>query len=86
MDFKYKISDVAKDFGISTKKVIDMVAQITGETRKTGGTVDEQELNHLLEKLVSGRWDEQFVILEPGETFYNDQFIKQPQETDCLAM
>ena len=51
MDFKYKISDVAKDFGISTKKVIDMVAQITGETRKTGGTVDEQELNHLLEKL-----------------------------------
>lgn len=42
--------------------------------------------NILLEKLVSGRWDEQFVILEPGETFYNDQFIKQPQGTDCLAM
>ena len=42
--------------------------------------------NILLEKLVSGRWDEQFVILEPGETFYNDQFIKQLQETDCLAM
>ena len=51
MDFKYKISDVAKDFGISTKKVIDMVAEITGETKKTGGTVDEQELNRLLEKL-----------------------------------
>ena len=34
MDFKYKISDVAKDFGISTKKVIDMVAEITGETKR----------------------------------------------------
>ena len=51
MEFKYKIGDVAKDFGISTKKVIDMVAELTGETKKTGGTLNEQELNGLLEKL-----------------------------------
>ena len=51
MEFKYKIGDVAKDFGISTKKVIDMVAELTGKTKKTGGTLNEQELNGLLEKL-----------------------------------
>ena len=38
MDFKYKIADVAKDFGISAKRAIDTVAAVTGETRKPGGT------------------------------------------------
>ena len=34
MDFKYKIADVAKDFGITAKRAIDTVAALTGETRK----------------------------------------------------
>ncbi|MGN0975319.1 MAG: translation initiation factor IF-2 [Gemmiger sp.] len=51
MDFKYKISEVAKDFGIPAKKAIDTVAKITGETKKTGGTFEEKELNYLLESL-----------------------------------
>ena len=51
MEFKYKITDVAKDFGVPNKKVIDTLATITGETKKTGGTVDEQELNYLVEQL-----------------------------------
>ena len=28
MDFKYKIADVAKDFGITTKRAIDTVAAL----------------------------------------------------------
>ena len=28
MDFKYKIADVAKEFGVPTKKVIETVAPI----------------------------------------------------------
>ena len=32
MDFKYKIADVAKEFGVPTKKVIETVAPITGES------------------------------------------------------
>ena len=51
MEFKYKITDVAKDFGVPNKKIIDTLAAVTGETKKTGGTVDEQELNYLLEQL-----------------------------------
>ena len=51
MDFKYKIGDVAKNFGISTKKAIDTVAAVTGEARKPGGTFEESEVNYLLETL-----------------------------------
>ena len=51
MDFKYKIADVAKEFGVPAKKVIETVAPITGESYKSGGTFGERELNFLLEKL-----------------------------------
>ena len=51
MEFKYKITDVAKDFGVPNKKVIDTLAAVTGETKKSGGTVNEQELNFLVEQL-----------------------------------
>ena len=51
VDFKYKVTDIAKDFGISTKKVIETFAELTGETRKTGATFEETEVNALLEAL-----------------------------------
>ena len=51
VDFKYKVTDIAKDFGISTKKVIETFAELPGETRKTGATFEENEVNALLEAL-----------------------------------
>ena len=51
VDFKYKVTDIAKDFGISTKKVIETFAELTGEARKTGATFEENEVNALLEAL-----------------------------------
>ena len=51
MDFKYKIADVAKEFGVPAKKVIETVSGVTGEAYKTGGTFEEKELNVLLETL-----------------------------------
>ena len=51
MDFKYKIAEVAKDFGVPAKKVIETVAPLTGEAYKTGGTFGEKELDLLLETL-----------------------------------
>ena len=51
VDFKYKVTDIAKDFGISTKKVIETFAELTGETRKTGATFEENEVDALLEAL-----------------------------------
>ena len=51
MDFKYKIADVAKEFGMPAKKVVETVSGVTGETYKTAGTFEEKELNVLLETL-----------------------------------
>ena len=51
MDFKYKIADVAKEFGVPAKKVIETVSSVTGTAYKTGGTFEEKELNVLLETL-----------------------------------
>ena len=51
VDFKYKVTDIAKDFGISTKKVIETFAELTGETSKTGATFEENEVNALMEAL-----------------------------------
>ena len=51
MDFKYKIADVAKEFGVPAKKVIETATGVTGEAYKTGGTFEEKELNVLLETL-----------------------------------
>ena len=41
MDFKYKIADVAKEFGVPAKKVIVTVSGVTGEVYKIGGTCEE---------------------------------------------
>ena len=41
MDFKYKIADVAKEFGMPAKKVVETVSGVTGETYKTAGTFEE---------------------------------------------
>ena len=32
--------------------------------------------NHLLEKLVSGRWDEQFLVVEPGKKMIHGMFFE----------
>ena len=39
MDFKYKIADVAKEFGMPAKKVVETVSGVTGEAYKTVGTL-----------------------------------------------
>jgi len=51
MEFKYKISEVAKDLGITAKEAIDAVAPRTQKTYKTGGTFEERELDLLIDTL-----------------------------------
>ena len=34
VDFKYKVTDIAKDFGISTKKVIETFAELTSRDHR----------------------------------------------------
>ena len=71
VDFKYKVTDIAKDFGISTKKVIETFAELTGETRKTGATFEENEVNALMEALTR-----ETAVKDLGEYLASD---KEPQ-------
>ena len=49
MTITYKINNVAKDLNIPVKQVIEIVAQMGGEPKKTGGSLNEAEMNYLME-------------------------------------
>lgn len=40
---KFKISDIAKDFSLSSKEIIALVASITGEEKKSGASILQDE-------------------------------------------
>ena len=50
MTVKYKVSDFAKDLNISAKKVLDELAVMGSTGKKNSSTLEENELNYLLEK------------------------------------
>ena len=49
MTNKYKISDIAKDFGVSSKDVISVVTKITGEEKKSAYSLKEDEIGLLFD-------------------------------------
>lgn len=51
MTDKYKISDLAKDFNMSSKQVIAIVAEITGTEKKSGATLNAQEIGMFFNKI-----------------------------------
>jgi translation initiation factor IF-2 len=51
MIIKYKVSDFAKDVAQPTKKIVEMLGTLGGETKKVSANLEEEELNFLLEKL-----------------------------------
>ena len=44
MTNKYKISELAKDFGIATKELISLISSATGEEKKSGTALNEYEI------------------------------------------
>ena len=50
MTVKYKVSDFAKDLSISAKKVLDELNAMASTGKKNSSTLEENELNYLLEK------------------------------------
>ena len=55
MTNKYKLSDLAKDFGMKSKDIADIVASLTGEGKKSGATLDETEVALVFNKLTLDR-------------------------------
>ncbi len=51
MTNKYKLSDLAKDFGLKSKELIDIVSALTGEEKKSGATLNETEIALVFNKL-----------------------------------
>ena len=51
MTNKYKISDLAKDFNISSKDAIAIITEITGTEKKAGATLNEQEIGMFFNKI-----------------------------------
>ena len=48
---KQKLSDVAKDLGISNQELIDFVENKFGEVKKAAASLTADQLNIILEKL-----------------------------------
>ncbi len=55
MTNKYKISDLAKDFNISSKEVIAIVLDITGSEKKASATLNEQEIGQFFNKITKDK-------------------------------
>ncbi len=48
---KYKVNELAKDFGMQTREIIDILAKYSDSPKKSGQNLDEAELSLVLEYL-----------------------------------
>ena len=51
MTNKYKISDLAKDFAISSKEAIALITEITGTEKKSSNTLNEVEVGLFFDRI-----------------------------------
>ena len=48
---KYKVNELAKDFGMQTKQIIEILGKHFSTQKKSGQNLDEKELNYVFEYL-----------------------------------
>ncbi len=53
MTNKYKVSELAKDFGVSSKEIIALVLELTGKEKKSGAVLDETEIGIVFEAMTA---------------------------------
>ncbi|MBE6994384.1 MAG: translation initiation factor IF-2 [Ruminococcaceae bacterium] len=63
MMVKYKLSEVAKDFGLQNKEIADILKQVLDVSRSNSRALDEQELNVIFETLTQNRQVEDFAAV-----------------------
>ena len=69
MIVKYKVSDFAKDLSISAKKVLDELNAMGSTGKKNSSTLEENELNYLLEKFSKDNSVKRLFELEVPEIY-----------------
>ena len=57
---KYKVSDIAKDFAVSSKDIATILAPLGGEAKKSSNALEENELDFLFNKLTLNNSVENF--------------------------
>ena len=57
---KYKVSDIAKDFGISSKDISAILAPLGGGAKKSSNALEEKELDFIFNKLTTDNAVESF--------------------------
>ncbi len=57
---KYKVSDIAKDFGMSSKDIAALLAPLGGEAKKSSNALEENELDFIFNKLTKDNSVENF--------------------------
>ena len=60
MMIKYKVSDVAKDFGVQSKEIISILSEHTSETKKTASALNEAELDIIFDVMTQNNQVESF--------------------------
>ena len=50
---KYKVSDVAKDFALTSKDIAAILAPLGGEPKKSSNSLEENELDYIFNQLTT---------------------------------
>ena len=50
---KYKVSDIAKDFGLTSKEIIALLSNLGEEPKKSSSALEEKELDYLFNKITN---------------------------------
>lgn len=83
MTNKYKISDIAKDFGFASKEIIALVTEITGEEKKSGASLDEREIGLFFNEITKRHSVKSFdAYFATGEKQKEDAKKKRQDEKD----
>ena len=54
-NIKYKVNELAKDLGLQTKDIVDVLAKYSDTPKKSGQNLEEEELNLIFEHLTQER-------------------------------
>ena len=83
MTNKYKISEIAKDFGVASKEITALVLEITGEEKKSGASLGEKEIGLVFDAITKKNsvksFDEYF---ESGAKSREENAKKRQDEKD----
>lgn len=85
MTNKYKISEMAKDFGISSKDLCALVLEITGEEKKSGASLGEAEIGLVFDALTKKNSVKSFkAYFATGEASREEAKKKRQDEKDKM--